>query len=310
VSTKELRGDRPQSPSPLVDGIFQARRPTGPLLALVVVLVCLVLGQTAGTIAFAFVLGISPASIVDGTLGLREQLALMGSFLGSTLMLAAWMRWKERRSFASVGFFPASRIGQHLLLGAAAAVVLMTVPVLLNLLFGQFELASGGFRIARIGGVLLALVGFVVQGSTEEILMRGYLMQTTYRRWGLAVAIVLQALVFMALHGINGGLSVIAMINLVLISLLFAFWALAEGSLWGVCAFHSIWNWCQGNVYGIQVSGLDVRTALFDVRDVEGGTTVITGGGFGIEGSLITTVLLAIGTVVAALAFRRRLASA
>jgi hypothetical protein len=294
-------------PSPLLGGIYRARRPTGPIVGLVVVVACLLVGQTVAALALFPLLGVSPNALMGGRMGLVDQLAMMLSFLGATGLLVLWIRVKERRPFGTVGFFPASRVGAHLALGAGVAVVLLSVPVGVNILGGQFD--AGAFRAAQVGGALVALIGFVAQASTEEVLTRGYLMQITYRKWGLTAAIVFQALVFTALHGVNLSVSAVALINILLIALVLAFWALAEGSLWGVCAFHVVWNWCQGNVYGIEVSGMDIQTTVVDIDGAPGSAQLLTGGGFGIEGSLLTTAVLVVATVVAALAFRRRLAS-
>ncbi|MGW5643238.1 CPBP family intramembrane glutamic endopeptidase [Saccharopolyspora sp. NPDC003752] len=293
-------------PSPLLGGIYRAQRPTGPVVGLLVVLFCLLVGQAVAGVVLVSAFGLPMSALVGGELGLTTQLALMLSFAGASGLLALWIRVKERRPFGSVGFFPASRIGAHLAFGTAVAVVLLSVPVGINVLSGQFEI--GSVRAAQIGGALVALIGFAVQAGTEEILTRGYLMQVTYRKWGLVAAIAFQALVFAALHGVNAGVSVIALVNILLIAVVLAFWALAEGGLWGVCAFHAVWNWWQGNVYGIEVSGMDIRTTVLEIGGSPGSAPLLTGGGFGIEGSLLTTAVLTVAAVLAALVYRRKLA--
>ncbi|MGW1677511.1 CPBP family intramembrane glutamic endopeptidase [Saccharopolyspora sp. NPDC002376] len=291
-------------PSPLLGGIYRARRPSGPIVGLAVVVGFLVVGQTAGAMVLASVFGVPVGALVGGPADLTVQLIMLFSFLGIVGLLALWIWFKEQRPFGSVGFFPASRIGPHLAIGAAAAVVLVSVPVGVNLLSGQFDLAA--VHTAQVGGAFIALIGFAVQASTEEVITRGYLMQVTYRKWGLTAAIAFQAVVFALLHGINPNVSVVALINILLIALLLAFWALAEGGLWGVCAFHTMWNWFQGNVYGIEVSGMGVQTTMLSIGGTPGSADLLTGGSFGIEASLLVTAVLTIGAVLAALTFRRR----
>ncbi|MER7016325.1 lysostaphin resistance A-like protein [Saccharopolyspora sp. NPDC000359] len=272
-------------PSPLLGGIYRARRPTGPVVGLVVVVVCLLVGQTVVALVLFPALGASATAARGGTMTLVDQLAMLLSFLGIVGMLALWIWFKERRPFGSVGFFPAPRLGAHLGIGVAVAVVLLGVPVGVNLLSGQYDI--GAVHVAQVGWAFVALVGFAVQASTEEVITRGYLMQVTYRKWGLTAAVALQAVVFSLLHGANPGVTPVALVNILLIALLLAFWALAEGGLWGVCAFHAVWNWCQGNVYGIEVSGMDVQTAMLSMGGAPGSAELLTGGGFGIEASLL-----------------------
>ncbi|GAA2781915.1 CPBP family intramembrane glutamic endopeptidase [Saccharopolyspora taberi] len=299
--------ERAKSPSPLLDGIFLARRPTGPVLALVVLLGCLFVGQAVALLVLALVTG-AGAGLLEPRLALADQMVLMLAFGGTTALLWLWIRFREGRPFGSVGFLPASRVPQRLALGAAGAAVALSIPVLANVVSGQFTM--DGPVPAQAAGVLLALAGFAVQASTEEIVTRGYLLQTTYRKWGLTAAVVVQAVVFTALHGANAGVGVVPGLNLALISLLLVFWALAEGGLWGVCAFHAVWNWFQGNVFGVEVSGMNLRTTLFDAEVATGSTSLLTGGQFGVEGSLITSAVLAVGVALAVIAYRRTVRTA
>ena len=65
----------------------------------------------------------------------------------------------------------------------------------------------------------------------------------------------------------------------------------------GICAWHSIWNWAQYNVYGFAVSGMTIySTPLF--KPATNGPEFLHGGSFGIEGSIITTIMLTIASIV------------
>ncbi|GGM50065.1 CAAX amino protease [Longimycelium tulufanense] len=309
MSTDQPDATRGPLPSELLRGMSLARRPTGPIVAILVVVLAFVIGQTLGVIVLVPLLGAELRVVGGGSMSLADQLAFTLAFLGPALLLFVWVRWKERRPFSSVGFLPAQRIGGSILLGVAVAVVLMSVPVLLNVLLGQahFDSSDGGlFHAAQLGAVVLALVGFTIQASTEEVFTRGYLLQATFRKWGLVAAVIVQMLVFTVLHALNGGLALFPLLNLILVGLLLALWALAEGSLWGVCAFHAVWNWMQGNVYGVPVSNLKLEASLLSFRTNEDSAAVLTGGGFGIEGSAFTTVLLLVSAGVAFRAYRRR----
>lgn len=290
--------------SPLLVGIDRARRPTGPLLGIVLAVVLLSVGQLLGGLVLLPLFGADPAELISGRMGLATQQAAMLSFAGAALLLALWMVAKERRSFGSIGFTTGARPVANIALGAVIAAVLVSIPVLVNLLSGAS--AASGARSAGIGVALLALAGFAVQASTEEIFTRGYLLQVVFRKWGLVAAVLVQAAVFGALHGTNMHISWVALVNIGLVGLLLGLWALAEGGLWGVCAFHAVWNWMQGNVYGVPVSGMDLQATLLRTPPVPGSENLLTGGSFGVEGSLITTMVLAAGTVVAFLVFRSR----
>lgn len=295
-----------RAPSRLVEGIFRARRPTGPLLGLVVAMVCLLIGPLPVTIALVLASGIWPSRLVDANFPLGEQMVVMLAFAGAAALLALWVLVKERRPLGSLGFFPSVRIGRNLGLGALVAVVLLAVPVGAGVLGGWYT--TGLTPGLPLVAVAIALTGFLVQACTEEVITRGYLMQVAFRKWGLVAAIAFQAAVFTLLHGVNFDVGVLPLINILLVGLLLGLWALAEGSLWGVCAFHVVWNWCQGNIAGIQVSGMNLEATLLTTEPAPGAASSLTGAGFGIEGSVLTTAALLIATAVAALVLRRRLA--
>nr|WP_255498923.1 MULTISPECIES: CPBP family intramembrane glutamic endopeptidase [unclassified Leucobacter] len=135
---------------------------------------------------------------------------------------------------------------------------------------------------------------FGVQSSAEEVAMRGFAMQSYARSFGAPVAIVLQAVLFAALHGQNDGMNVLPIINLLLVGLVLGCWAIRDGALWGVCAFHAAWNWSQSWLFGAAVSGQSSKGgSVFTTTTSESGNALLTGGTFGIEGSIIVTVVLA-----------------
>lgn len=284
----------------LVGGMDAARRPTGPIVAILIVLAAVAIGQiVVGVPLYLVLFGIGTPD--QGGLG-YQLYATVVLFGVTSLALFAWVRFKEVRPFATVGF----RSGpSRIWLGAVTGLVMFAVIVLVAVAAGQMTVQARPVSAALAGGVLVALAGFAVQGSTEEILTRGYLMQATVRRWGLVAGVAVQAVLFTLLHGLNPGTGVLPLVNLALVAVFLAGWALLEGGLWGVCAWHAVWNWTQGNVWGLLVSGQPIDTSLLSTRPAAGSSVLLTGGGFGPEGSVTTTVVLLAGIGVVAVLWRR-----
>lgn len=143
------------------------------------------------------------------------------------------------------------------------------------------------------GMLALFLLGFLVQGAGEEFMLRGYFMVSLTSRVPLSAAVGISAALFALLHLGNDGVTPLAIVNLALFGVLAGVYMLRRDSIWGVCAFHSAWNFFQGNVFGVSVSGGDMGPALFSAAS--NGGELINGGGFGLEGGLAVTAALAAG---------------
>lgn len=282
----------PRSAQPAVEGMTEAKRPTGPILAVVVYLLIMLLGQ----------LPFAPLVLHASSETFGGQMLMTLAFLPCMLLFFLWVRFKEKRSVASLGF--RGCVGKPVLVGAVLAVVMTTVTVLLNVLFGAATLGTAQWHMLPLA--LLLLIGFAVQSSTEEIANRGYLLQAVAPRWGLVAAMAVQTVLFAILHGGNGGLTWVAWSNLCAVAVFLGLWVWVTGSLWGACAFHTFWNWSQGNLWGAPVSHMKVNTSVATFVPGEGSSTLLTGGDFGLEGSIIPLILFITGSVALVVIGRRR----
>lgn len=130
--------------------------------------------------------------------------------------------------------------------------------------------------------------------------MRGWLMQLVASRHGLVIAIVINSVLFAILHGGNIAPSkelALALANLILFGVMISLYAIKEGSLWGVCAWHTAWNWLLGVGFGLEVSGgrMAVQSLVIDLAPKDGAPWWLTGGAFGPEASVVTTIVLLAG---------------
>ncbi|MEV8359995.1 type II CAAX endopeptidase family protein [Microbacterium sp. NPDC076895] len=268
----------------------EAHRPTGPLVGSIVG-VTLFASVMATNILLAFMPGIT-------SLGLAIASSL--AFLPVWILLWVWLRFKERRAFASIGFRSPSRAPLQIARGAAIALGAMSLAVATAVLTGNmefFQTSDGSYAAwTAIGWVVFALVAFSIQGGAEELISRGYLLQSWIPRTGILAAMIAQTVFFTLAHSLNTGMNILSVLSLVLVSLLLGFWALSEGGLWGVIAFHATWNWAQNSLFGVPVSGIPAENSLLTVGETADANPLISGGLFGLEASLTTVVMLAIMT--------------
>jgi membrane protease YdiL (CAAX protease family) len=137
-------------------------------------------------------------------------------------------------------------------------------------------------------GFYMALSTFSA-GFGEEMFCRGLLtfqIKTTRKKW---VILVVPSLIFSLLHLTNPGVTVISLVNIVLVGVLFGIMLMRTGSLWICIGAHGMWNLTQGALYGIKVSGM--QTSGIFVTELNG-PSILAGGEFGAEGSIVATAVL------------------
>lgn len=237
----------------------------------------------------------SGATALGFPYGLVNALAYLGAIVGMLLSTWAFCRLLDRRSFASLGF----RL-DHLALGDMAWGVFMGAALFLGV-FGV-ELAAGWLTVtafywetAAAGAIVVSLAFSVIQcigvGVMEETISRGYMLQSLADDWGVAAAVIISSVVFGLLHAGNDNVTPLALFNLCVIGALFAYGYLVTRQLWLPIALHFSWNFCQGPVFGLPVSGSG-RGDLWTTQ--VSGPDWITGGAFGPEGGVLVLAGVAV----------------
>ncbi len=203
----------------------------------------------------------------------------------------------EKRSLRSLGFTGRGAIGEYAV-GLIGGLVMFGGAVLLCTLTGTVTVTLSE-ETPSVGLLLLFLLGFLIQGMSEEMLCRSYLMVSLSRGFSLWLCAVINALLFALLHLGNAGISAIALVNIFLFGLFASFLTLRRGSIWMVGALHSMWNFAQGNLFGIPVSGIQGMPSPLSSTVKEGvWQELVNGGVFGLEGGLAVTAVLAIACAV------------
>ena len=210
------------------------------------------------------------------------------------LIVFLFCRFIQKRKLRTLGFIKKGMLKEYGL-GMLLGFAFFSVCVLLGVLFGGLKI-EGISPEFSIGIFVAYLLGYMVQGMTEEVLCRGYFLGSYARRYPVYAAVLANSLLFASLHLLNSGISVLAFINITLFGIFASIYFIRRGSIWGIGAFHSIWNLVQGNFYGIKVSGTPVGNTLFTTQAIAG-KSLWNGGDFGMEGSLICTIVLTCGII-------------
>ena len=140
---------------------------------------------------------------------------------------------------------------------------------------------------------LIFIPAWMIQGFEEEFLLRGILMNQMAAKGSLQVALIANSLIFSVFHLGNAGFNIMSSINIFLIGLVFSLFFYIKDSIYMAAATHSFWNMTMANIYGITVSGNSpTEVTLFNTSLK--GSDLLTGGKFGLEASVITSLVLGI----------------
>lgn len=199
-----------------------------------------------------------------------------------------YVKFIEKRPLSSMGFRRKGALKQYCL-GFLLGIAMIAAALGISMLAGgtRYE----GIAMTTPAGILLLwFVGFIIQGMSEEVTFRGYYLVSASLRMPVMWAVVISSVIFASLHLFNKGINVLSFTNLLLYGLFTAFYFLRTNNIWGIAAQHSAWNYVQGNIFGIPVSGTHVDARLFSFANT-GEADIVSGGGFGLVGGLAVTAV-------------------
>lgn len=198
----------------------------------------------------------------------------------------------EKRPISSMGVRKKD-IAKEYLLGMGIGTAMFGLSYLFAYLCGAVTISINHFSPF----IILFFLAFVIQGASEEFLVRGYYMISLARDTTIPVAIGISSIFFGLLHIANAGFTFIAFINIVLMGIFLGIYVFKRGDIWGACAIHSMWNFVQGNIFGARVSGIVIDKSVF-VTTYKEDMSFISGGDFGLEGSLCVTLILLVSILL------------
>ena len=168
--------------------------------------------------------------------------------------------------------------------------------------FGIIYLCSGFDSVATNaeiswGMIILLFLGYMIQGMSEEVLLRGYYMVSLATSCNVSTAIFASSCVFTLLHVGNEGINIVGLINVFLFGIFAALYFVRRGNIWGIAALHTMWNFAQGNIFGCLVSGNNSGKSVV-TSQINDSLSLINGGKFGPEGGVAVAAVLVLGIMV------------
>jgi len=129
---------------------------------------------------------------------------------------------------------------------------------------------------------------FILVAFTEEIFVRGYILNNLMGSINKFLALIISSVIFAIMHLANPNINLTSFTNLILAGILLGLPCIYRRNLWPSIAFHFSWNFFQGSIFGFNVSGLNGYSVITQMRRDD---TIWNGGSFGFEGSVLAIII-------------------
>jgi len=209
------------------------------------------------------------------------------TFVAAAIILSLYallVRWIE-------GHWPTDLSLRHLvphtLLGLLVGFFFMVLVVSTIVATGSATVGWKGFMADR---QLDMFMMFLAVAVGEEMILRGVIFRWIDERWNTGVALLISAILFGWMHISNDNATWWSSLAIAIeAGLLLGAAYKWSGTLWVPIGIHWAWNYVQGNIFGLAVSGMNTGTTM--LVTTANGPDIITGGAFGPEASIISVVL-------------------
>ena len=222
----------------------------------------------------------------------------------SVLVFVLFCRFTRKNRFILEGMLPKndkrflSRFGLGILLGFLSNFFC----ILCALLNGDIKLVWD-FSISGIPVMLLAFIAVFFQSVNEEVWCRGFMYERISIHYPLWVAILANSVVFGLLHIFNDGVTVLAIVSIIICGIGYSLLRWYTGSIWTAFGIHTMWNFTQNFIFGLPNSGLVSEVSMFRLDAATAIDSLMYDHEFGVEAAwpaLFIDSLIAIVIIVLA----------
>lgn len=162
-------------------------------------------------------------------------------------------------------FFKTEGFAKNICIGLFLGLLQISIYVLLDMVRGA--IGYRGINYGNFNLIFLAyFIGFFIQSTSEEVLVRGILTRVLSDKFGRTVAIMLPSIVFGLLHLGNEGVTILSTLNTILVGIFFAKLLFYKENIMLTSGVHAGWNFSMAMIYGLNVSGFSGFDSLINFR--------------------------------------------
>ena len=228
--------------------------------------------------------------LVNETSGWYYSIYFYFSFIGTALVILLYL-WKFHKDIFH-SLFPKKNGGlsgnslNHFGIGIFLGFLLMIICCGAALIHHDIVLNFQGISFFYL---LASFFMVLIQSATEEIVSRVYIQGVLANRYGILTGVLVNSLFFALIHVASEGATLLSTVTIFIIGLAFSLLVYHYKSIWLVIGFHTMWNFTQGLILGIPVSGIACTSGVFQVAKAS--NSLFYNLEFGLESTVTSLVL-------------------
>ena len=240
---------------------------------------------------FLLLLGYDLSKMSGGNIDLNMMISLEYSMIFIMgIMLWLFMKFIDKQPLIEIGFQTKGRL-KEFNYGLIMGLVIMAFAYVSLSLIGEIVFENYTFDLQKI---FLSIILFIGVSVFEEVIFRGYMLKNLLESFNPYVALFISSIFFSLIHGSNPNVTTLGLCNIFLAGFFLGASYIFTKNLWFPIALHFSWNFFQ-SMFGFKVSGLDSYSIIeFTIPE----NNMLNGGEFGFESSLLSIIILIIGTFI------------
>jgi len=217
---------------------------------------------------------------------------LIKGIVSSSFVIVAYTFFYSKYEKRKIGEFSCKGFLKNTILGIVIGTTLQGLTILVVYFWGDF-------RIISVNPLSSIITPFAIAFSVsifEETLLRGIIFRIVEEKLGSYISLAISAFIFGAVHLLNPDSSVISSLCIGVVGFMFGTAYIYSRSLWLPIAIHFSWNFVQSGIFGAITSGNEKTSSLVNTHI--SGAKLITGGAFGLEGTIQATIFWLLVSIV------------
>ncbi len=205
--------------------------------------------------------------------------------VGVLLLIYFFRRWIERRDFIGIGFNFGTEYRRDFVSGILIASAMVTFIFTILWLLGNLDVQTIRFQTSSFFAWVTI---FIIAAAREEIINRGGILINLLDSFNQYIALAISAGFFAVFHLGSDHATILSSLNIFLAGIWLGLYYVHKRNLWFPIGAHFAWNIALGPIFGNPVSSSTVP-GIFTIE--LSGSSVLTGGNFGFEGSIFSTLV-------------------